>query len=188
MIEVPAIGSKCIYFTSDKPITPKDANLDEHCVVDTWQNGDPLDVIAHTDMCGIKTAVVKNERTKDITTVRNDLIKVAEGLSGNKWRGPEDGLPPVGTECEYTTAIGEPFDPCVFIGFVRGECYVLRHMDSPTSVDRFMSNDPDRFRPLRTEEEKAVEEMVAIRKAHHWTDEEFCRELYARGYRKQEVK
>lgn len=124
-------------------------------------------------------------------SAKSDTQEVLSKADDKQWRGPEDGLPPVGMECEYAAAMGEDFEPCIFIGFVRGECYVLRHLDSPTSVDRFMSNDPGRFRHLRTEEDKAVEEMIAIaagKCGNNGLTRAAMIAPYAAGYRKQESK
>ena len=119
---------------------------------------------------------------------------VIERVNNNgqlEWRGPEDGFPPVGQRVQFKQQddTGGGLDGL--------ECTVISNGKDDTGIDvttvqfelhgyqAFMS---DCFRPILSEEDKAVEEMVNYRKAHHWSDEQFCRELYRAGYRKQEDK
>lgn len=96
-----------------------------------------------------------------------------------QWRGPEDGLPPVGTVC-----IGEHEDvnngnPCTV--------EILKHNKNGIGCAVFWIDAPNgegnlfwcsRFFPLRTEREKFVEAAVKIHSAHQWTAESFAESLY----------
>lgn len=81
-----------------------------------------------------------------------------------QWRGPEDGLPPIGAECEVfhndewikCEIIGhfkQPAGMCVAFVYGYDEKFGIR------DIDYYM---PDAFRTLRTEEDKVVEEWCAV--------------------------
>lgn len=98
-----------------------------------------------------------------------------------KWSG--DGLPPVGTQCEY---LPDPktkdWHQCTFIGSVGAEVFVLTEDDQ---VDRMKSSLSGRFRPLPTEKDKVVEAALnaldgSIGSAKD--DEKVCKALYELGF------
>lgn len=100
------------------------------------------------------------------------------------WDG--DGLPPVGAVVEVAINSGM-FDyskQVVIVGHdnVLGRA-VYRDMDwFDLEYDSALADD---FRPIRTDEEKAVSEMVAVTD-EHLSPEDTCRALYRAGYRKTE--
>lgn len=117
-----------------------------------------------------------------------------------QWRGPEDGLPPVGTVCEVRylgkynnnwlrikiTAVTDTF----VIGYIREDWESCINKSDPYVC----------FRPLRTEEDKAVEDMRDIivetyrnssgsepsELPHSDSLDVYLRKIYRAGYRKQE--
>lgn len=122
-----------------------------------------------------------SESAKSYT--QEDLSVVGD----KQWRGPDDGFPPTGTECEVRyfgkynnnwfrikiTAVTDTF----VIGYIREDWESCIKKSDPYVC----------FRPLHTEEDKAVEEMKELIKGACW-DEDICRRLYRAGYRKQEQK
>ena len=104
------------------------------------------------------------------------------------WRGPEDGLPPVGTYCQ---ALFE--DESTFDGGEWFDAYIVGVCKDGNTVAELLNEGvfvvSHKFRPIRTEEEKAVGEMIDIAcKACATTSAEFAQSLYRAGYRKQEDK
>ena len=73
--EWPQVGDIAIYSSHEKPMHHEDCNLDEHCIVDTWRNGDKLIVIATVTIHGKRTPVVQNDRTQEVSSIRTKLIK-----------------------------------------------------------------------------------------------------------------
>lgn len=125
-------------------------------------------------------------------------------LPPNKeWRGPDDGLPPVGIECEVNVSFLKEFE-----NFKQG--VVQAHVVSEgrdiavIQLDNdFTSREARYFRPIKTEEEKAVEEMLrhapAVLTGSHWEWDHpckqdcvdhkelmkwFCEALHREGYKK----
>lgn len=100
------------------------------------------------------------------------------------------GLPPVGSAVEYASdpnSIPIIWDECIYLARANNEDFVL--ISSSDSVDRMKAIDPSRrFRPIRTEEERAVEEMLNCLEG---VDSATCNAgaigaLYRAGYRKTE--
>ncbi|MCX7132318.1 hypothetical protein [Aeromonas sp.] len=95
-------------------------------------------------------------------------------------------LPPVGTQCE---AISEPDMDWL-------EVEVIAHRDGFAIVwcsdEKCGANcdDPKHFRPIRTEREKAIEEMMGsvLAVMNRGLQRRLCEDLYDAGYRKQEDK
>ena len=90
-------------------------------------------------------------------------------------------LPPVGVPVELWFG-GVFVYNCEFIA-IRGNTYVVWDLDDdkPDCPDRMNSQ----FRPIRTEREKAIDEMVSIIKGSAFQDPEFTASiLYDAGYRK----
>ena len=100
-------------------------------------------------------------------------------------------LPPVGCECQFFSDgyDGEWFDWCIFRGLATCGGLIIEHhhRTSPSRVTVALF-DPSstKFRPLRTEREKAIDEMIAaidhIKEGNFQT---FIGALYDAGYRKQ---
>ena len=95
-------------------------------------------------------------------------------------------FPPVGCECEMID------DHCEWV-----KCDVIAHKDSfcvawvCSRMSPFYTNDRNEFRPLRTEQEKAIDEMVGILKAKFDRPgvdgiavSDIVNELYGAGYRR----
>lgn len=85
------------------------------------------------------------------------------------------GLPPVGYECEMQNDNGQWIDVCIiaqFDGFSFGWNYDCRMV--------YFSDKPTEFRPLRTEAERAIDEMVQLSGVSTGA----AKILYDAGYRK----
>ena len=117
---------------------------------------------------------------------------VIERVNNNgqlEWRGPEDGLPPVGARCELYT--GESVE-IISHAENKAGCVAIYKYHNDNGYLQIGFKIASCFRPIRSEEDKAVEEMVSYiyglpvedkRKAEH-----AARVLYRAGYRKQEDK
>lgn len=101
-----------------------------------------------------------------------------------KWRGHEDGLPPVDTVCEYECS---PNNWAWCRIKYRGDKFTI--LETRRS-ERSRRTAKLRFRPLTTEEDRAVDEMLkimdAVAQAKMVVHEKQARALYRAGYRKQE--
>lgn len=107
-------------------------------------------------------------------------------VDGKQWRGPEDGLPPVGTVCEVLH-LGD-WKETKIIGTDDGLPVFKTEWHDKYA---YACGSDFEFRPLRTEEDKAVVEMLALDCEPHegmLSRENFCRKLYRENYRKQEAK
>jgi hypothetical protein len=98
-----------------------------------------------------------------------------------QWRGPEDGLPPVGTVCEYL--VGESMWEEVTVVH-RGrcswrDCAVIQGANSIT-VEHF----PSSFRPIKTQEQRELDQLYADIDEAFATNATLSDFLYAKGYRK----
>lgn len=72
----PQVGDDALFECSENPKSHEDCNLDEHCIVDTWFNGDELVVVAIvTGFDGSLLPVVQNKRTKEVSAILKKLIK-----------------------------------------------------------------------------------------------------------------
>lgn len=119
------------------------------------------------------------------------------------WRKewPEEGLPPVGTVCEFKSA-GHHSDPeyqwCIYHGLMSCGGYIVEyHHHTSPGMTTCAPFDPalTSFRPIRTpeqiaaeEREKAIDEMAAIYKSNYEGHvKDGCQALYDAGYRKFEI-
>jgi hypothetical protein len=103
------------------------------------------------------------------------------------WRGPEDGLPPVGCDCEYIDATGNWHTVEITAIGRRGILFVQSGKDN----EQYTPLDPRKFRPIRSEEDKAVEEMMKFAPVDNGSMagiacQHMARQLYRAKYRKQE--
>lgn len=107
-------------------------------------------------------------------------------IGADKMKEWENGLPRSGQCCEYiadTNAHIERWEECAFIGRVGGEDFVLSILDD--KVDRMKAIDPvRRFRPIRTEEDKAVDELVNIIEVNSHSIKDTARAIIKAGYKK----
>lgn len=128
----------------------------------------------------------------DELDIRQEVNEASVAMGLREWRGPEDGLPPVGKWVQFEQAdeAGEGLDGL--------ECYVISNGKDESGYDvttvffklhgykAFMS---DCFHPIRTEEDKAAEEMASLLGFPECpATQQVCRDLYRAGYRKQESK
>lgn len=94
-------------------------------------------------------------------------------------------LPPVGTACE---AFGKfPTSPCEIIAY-SPEQVAIRWLDNGLLdvIDLKTGDIPSiGFRPIRTERQLTVDEMMAVAAANFGNLETCCEALYDAGYRKQ---
>lgn len=108
------------------------------------------------------------------------------------WDG--GGLPPAGCECEFNIENGAPEEwrRAVVVGHYAGRAVFCMPDDkvaiSKDGFPRFFSNDnPADFRPIRSEEDRAIDEMVRIITDGHsvYTGaHESAERIYRAGYRK----
>jgi hypothetical protein len=121
-------------------------------------------------------------------TGQHDMHKSGENedtsahVNASEWQ--EDGVPTAGTDCEVETSFHKV---TAEIKLYDGDSVVYR----PTVGSLYAERISDcTFRPLRTEEDKAVEAMLEVNPyspAVTWSimsRVDFCRALYQAGYRK----
>lgn len=88
----------------------------------------------------------------------SDAQQLEKLLRGEQWDGT--GLPPVGTECEYSLNDGCTWFRCK-IEYVVGTQGVVMSCDVFEGIQYASFNDHDlKFRPLRTERDKAIEQIA----------------------------
>ncbi|MZR63817.1 hypothetical protein [Alcanivorax sp. DP30] len=98
-----------------------------------------------------------------------------------KWSGPEDGLPPVGVEFEFSLN-GMSWDDRVML-FNDGISCLMALKNYPASRWHYKCDDSDiRCRPLKTEKERVVEAVLASGALHDFMDlDEIAEALYDAG-------
>lgn len=105
----------------------------------------------------------------------DDTQQLEKLLRGEQWDGT--GLPPVGTECEFYK-----YDPHVIPAYQKGkiqyfsDCTVVIKTDKPGEMIGHPINFD--FRPLRTEREKAIEQMMSAPKPCGFAIQGICEQLY----------
>lgn len=97
----------------------------------------------------------------------SDARQLEKLLRGEQWDGT--GLPPVGTECEYEDDTGKWIH--VEVVYKSDWVIVIRGKENNIGNDVEIAKDLVmdklcRFRPLRTERDKAVEQMLTIIDCH----------------------
>lgn len=113
-------------------------------------------------------------RTNDIASDYTTAIVTREQYEATGWDGTN--LPPVGYECEMQNDNGQWIDVYIiaqFDGFSFGWNYDCRMV--------YFSDKPTEFRPLRTEAERAIDEMVRLSGVSIGA----AKILYDAGYRKE---
>lgn len=107
----------------------------------------------------------------------SDAQQLEKLLRGEQWDGT--GLPPVGTECEYSLPPAEADS----LGSAWKRCFI-RYSSKLTVViqthNSELSGHPSKFdfRPLRTEREKAVEQMIEFHRNTLGSYDDSMRQLY----------
>lgn len=101
-----------------------------------------------------------------------------------QWRGPEDGLPPVGTVCESANhrAGGGAWVKCTVVAHLQEG--VDTDVVFQTGVGWDWHSEPTNFRPLKSDKERAVEAALAQDCGpNDWmlSRLEFCTRLYDAG-------
>jgi len=105
-----------------------------------------------------------------------------------EWRGPEDGLPPAGAVLEAWFDDGRRcWHKAHVVGYHPSEANTIAVSLIGDHESRLIWSYMSGIRPDCSEEDRAVEEMVAATD-EHLTPEDTCRALYRAGYRKQESK
>ena len=101
-----------------------------------------------------------------------------------EWDG--SGMPPVGCECEARNYhYGQAFEAAKVVHRTRKGVILVEY----ASGDAGFLTAPADFRPIRSEEDVAVEEMLALDCEPHegmLSRADFCRTLYRAGYRKRQ--
>lgn len=125
---------------------------------------------------------------------KDTLEKRPEPMPGPvrpKWDG--EGVPPVGTICEAKLDSDAWVEAEILAHYRPNaggpEVAVFAYRRTPTSANRHVDQlIPEFFRPIRNEEDRAVEEMVDVVKGPAGEGESVretvCRRLYRAGYRK----
>ena len=102
-----------------------------------------------------------------------------------QWRGPQDGLPPVGAVCEYKIGNGNWFE-CEIISHSR---LVIKcpHLENDCDQGLQIVGDKEAvFRPIQSDRDRAIEEMLSLDASDGrlTSRTDFCGALYDAGYRK----
>ncbi|MGL4755865.1 MAG: hypothetical protein ACRCXB_26205 [Aeromonadaceae bacterium] len=129
---------------------------------------------------------VKARGDDDAEIVERDAaVCGGEGYLNNHWfeRGE---LPPVGTVCEYALGANAPWYQCEIKYVILGDGVVMKRI--PCGTEQYCSlysKQPVSFRPIRTERELAIADMIAISglRARDGV-KEIMSNLYDAGYRK----
>lgn len=121
-----------------------------------------------------------------------DALKAAENAVP-EWNG--EGLPPVGTMCEYQNSLGSWFPVEITAIAKKGICFVQTERDGENYVCQVSS----KFRPIRTPEQIAAENRIAgiqsilddytytVGPCTHKLARSQVERLYDAGYRKFEI-
>ncbi len=113
------------------------------------------------DLLKIGTAAGEFLERQDTTVEEDavDILKVVEGLGYQITKKPEawdgEGLPPVGTECEVSNC-GNPFEFCE-IKYMGDKVCVVGY---DVYGDQHYHLSSVKFRPIRTEEEKLIDQLI----------------------------
>ena len=127
------------------------------------------DGIFHSEECG----------TGSWPLFLNEIL--ISDLSKEKWNG--EGLPPVGTECEVIRRGVVETDRAKISYQGNG---VLCYIDMDTGMEFSAAHDAHEFRPIKSEREKAIEEMRDSFNVEIGNQDFIFGALYDAGYRKQE--
>jgi hypothetical protein len=137
---------------------------------------------------GVSKWIKYNKTTNPIVEDRIKAMIPRPQVEPKEWSG--EGLPPVGTVCEYIDASGK-YHQVEITGY--GRSLVLFVVEG-SSNEQCTAKDPHLFRPIRSEEDRAVEEMAKVFNSNCAVDYsgqpllDGMKALYREGYRKQEKK
>lgn len=117
---------------------------------------------------------------------RNTVEESLDGLvpRPTQWRGPEDGLPPVGTVAMGKMPAWRKEEKCKVIAHLHGSCVVVYGLgDNP---DRWSTLAwCDQFYPLKSDKERAVDAAMATDPGEDLgpcSRRQFCEGLYDAGF------
>ena len=156
--------------------------------IEKWKSGYDFAVVEKTTdghLCVRWPSICTSGITKKEWQQERDKM-YKQSTQDNSWHERGE-LPPCGVPVELWFGGSFAYN-CEFI-VMRGNTYVLWNLDAdrPDAAD-YMNSE---FRPLRTEREKAIEEMIGILKAKFDRSgidgiavADIVDELYAAGYRK----
>lgn len=101
----------------------------------------------------------------------SDARQLEKLLRGEQWEGT--GLPPVGTICQMR----DDNDKWVDVEIIANH-KGFAHGWQDSTEDSYYSNNPSEFRPLRTERDKAIEQMMSTPKPCGFAIQGICEQLY----------
>jgi hypothetical protein len=105
-------------------------------------------------------------------------------MENNSWHQKGEH-PPVGTKCEYARSVNN-FYECKILGS-NGSQVAFTCPDEPNRIFVNSFNDCG-FRPIKSDREKSIEEIIKLIDAVNVTNEQIAESLYDAGYRKVEDK
>lgn len=117
-------------------------------------------------------------KTDDIVSDHATAIVTREQYDAAGWDGT--GLPPVGCECEYHTGCGVVTVVQIIAHFKNRAAMVAAHIPVEGDIKQVRQSIAGCFRPLRTEAERAIDEMVRLSGVSIGA----AKILYDAGYRK----
>ncbi|MGL5130814.1 MAG: hypothetical protein ACRC7D_22375 [Aeromonas popoffii] len=146
-------------------------------------------------------AIYDDERASPVPAVFNPITSIEDNQElnmSNKQDVKQDngwfergGLPPVGTVCEYTLGANAPWYQCEIKYVIRGDGVVMKRI--PCGDEQYcglLHRHPVSFRPIRTERELAIGEMMKVMNVidfvgtpHHLASE-ISAIMYDAGFRK----
>lgn len=129
--------------------------------------------------------------TERLTEAAQTVLAAAPALMDEKFRFDRDDwyergeLPPVGVECEIFGKDASP-EKCKIIAYHKDQVAVQWESFGGGILDvLYLRGDYWKFRPIRTERQLTVDEMMAVAAANFGNLETCCEALYDAGYRKQ---
>ena len=149
--------------------------------IEKWKSGYDYAVVEETTdghLCVRWPSICTSGITKKEWQQERDKMSIKPEV-GSSWHERGE-FPPVGCECEMID------DRCEWV-----KCDVIAHKDSfciawvSSRMSPFYTNDWNEFRPLRTEREKAIEDMSQVMHEHDSIiNDDTLGALYDAGYRK----
>ena len=95
-------------------------------------------------------------------------------------------MPVVAVKCEFLPDPGENiWVRCIFLAHVDGEYFVdvLEGQSYDKGVDRMPDRTKGRFRPIKSKEDKAIDEMLSLVTGKALSIKGMCKALYKAGYK-----
>lgn len=120
---------------------------------------------------------VENEVERKVEAEMKSESEVA--IKAGDWHKNGE-LPPVGDVCEWLECSQTGWQTVTVAGYYLNAAWLVPKGKEPITV-----YNPTGFRPLRTEREKAIDEMMSVA-AENWGNlQDCCERLYEYGYRKE---